>query len=78
MKRNMKIGNLVEVNDFCQIKSLQGKRGIVVKVPQSVIDGTIEHGVFQVSVLMPNGGEIYNSVDLNIVKDSCKSISSVV
>jgi len=78
MKRNMKIGNLVEVNDFCQVRSLQGKRGIVVKVPQSVIDGTIEHNVFQVSVLLPSGGAIFNSVELNIVKDSCKSIHPMV
>jgi hypothetical protein len=78
MKRNMKVGNLVEVNDFCQVRSLQGLRGIVIKIPQSVIDGTIEHNIFQVSVLLPSGGAIFNSADLEIIKDSCNSIHPMI
>ena len=63
----MEIGSLVEVSNRCQVRSLHGMRGIVTKVPQSVIDGTLGHTVFQVSVLLPHRKAIFNSYDLKTV-----------
>jgi len=63
----MEIGSLVEVSNRCQVQSLHGVRGIVTKVPQSVIDGTLGHTVFQVSVLLPHRLAIFNSYDLDEV-----------